>query len=347
MGIERLKLSAGSVGVAIVGTVIHSAVLANGGYGAPTTPMLIGLGAGLVIGAAVIGRCWSQGRVVMAVLVGAALLAGEAYQLLMTAERTIAMRDARQAPIVAQAAAREKASQRLEEAAAGLAAITDTPRLTAALQAKQTADSFAVEKAAERGCAAHCRALLEQQVATATQEVEAARAEITALRTAARHELDSARIVLAALPVLGSASPLADRLGIPDWQFDLIAAVLIGIGANGLGAALVAFAAHGPSPASSRSLAVLAITESTPQRDATQEADRFACETFCPAPEGSISIAAIRTAYLGWCARNGIEPLPVSEIGAALETVFRAAGLQLDGQELRGIGWRPAIYGKP
>ncbi len=341
MGIEPLKLSAGIVGVAIVGTVIHSAVLANGGYGAATTPMLIGLGAGLVIGAAVIGRCWRQGRLAMAILVGAALLAGEAYQLLMTAERTIAMRDARQAPIVAQTTAREKASQRVEQAAAGLAAIADTPRLTAALQAKQAADSVAVEKAAERGCAAHCRALLEQQVATAMQEVEAARAEIGALRKMARHELDSARIVLAALPVPGSASPLADRLGIHDWQLDLIAAVLIGIGANGLGAVLVAFAAH--APASSRSSAVLAVTESKPQRDATQEADRFACETFCPAPEGSISIAAIRTAYLGWCARNGIEPLPVSEIGAALETVFRAAGLQFDGQEMRGIGWRLAI----
>ena len=342
MGIEPLKLASGSVGVAIVGTVIHSAVLANGGYGAATTPMLIGLGAGLVIGAAVIGRCWSQGRAIMAVLVGAAMLAGEAYQLLMTAERTIAMRDARQAPIIALTTAREKAAQRVEQAAAGLAAIADTPRLTAALQAKRAADSAAVEKAAERGCAAHCRALLEQQVVSATQEIEAARAEIGALRNVSRHELDSARVVLAALPVPGSASPLADRLGIPEWQLDLIAAVLISVGANGLGAALVAFAAHGPSPAPAASSPILVLEHSKPQRDATQEADRFACETFCPAPEGSISIAAIRTAYLGWCAQNGIEPLQVSEIGAALETVFRAAGLQLDGQELRGIGWRPA-----
>ncbi len=342
MGIEPLKLASGIVGVAIVGTVIHSAVLANGGYGTVTAPMLIGLGAGLVIGAAVIGRCWSQGRIVMAILVGAALLAGEAYQLLMTAERTIVMRDARQAPIVEQAKAREKASQRVQEAASALSAI-GAPRLTTAMEAKQAADKAAVEKAAERGCAAHCRALLEQQVATAAQEVEAARAEIASLRDAARDELDSARTVLAALPVLGSASPLADRLGIPDWQFDLIAAVLIGIGANGLGAALVAFAAHGPSPVPSTSPAALAMLEIQPQRDATQEADRFACETFCPAPEGSISIAAIRTAYLGWCAHNGLAPLPVSEIGAALDTVFRAAGLQFDGQEMRGIGWRLAI----
>ena len=155
MGIEPLKLASGIVGVAIIGTVVHSAIIANGGYGTVTAPMLIGLGAGLVIGAAVIGRCWNQGRIVMAILVGAALLAGEAYQLLMTAERTVAMRDARQAPIVEQTTAREKASQRVEEATAGLAAIADTPRLTAALQAKQAADSAAVEKAAERGCAAH------------------------------------------------------------------------------------------------------------------------------------------------------------------------------------------------
>ena len=58
----------------------------------------------------------------MAILVGTALLAAEAYQLLMTVERTIAMRDARQAPIIAQATAREKASQRVVEAA-GLAAL--------------------------------------------------------------------------------------------------------------------------------------------------------------------------------------------------------------------------------
>ena len=64
-----------------------------------------------------------------------------------------------------------------------------------------------------------------------------------------------------------------------------------------------------------------------------------------PGPGGQHSIAAIRTAYLGWWERTGIEPLPVSEIGAALEIVFRAVGLQLDGQEMRGIGWRPANAG--
>jgi hypothetical protein len=97
-----------------------------------------------------------------------------------------------------------------------------TPRLTQSLTAKKAADVAVVEKAAERGCASHCRALLEQQVAVTQQEINAARAEVESTRAAVEREAAEGREPFAALPVPGSASPLADWLGVADWKIDLI-----------------------------------------------------------------------------------------------------------------------------
>ena len=187
-------------------------------------------------------------------LLAVALIAGEAYALLLTAERTLAHREELQAPLQEHAEARRKAEQRLMRAQTELeAAATGTPRLKRAIAAKSAADAAVVEKAAEKGCAVHCRALLEQQVATASTEVAAARDEMARLQRAAEQEVTYARSALVAMPKVGSGSPLADRLGVAGWEIDLTAAALASIAANGLAAVLIAFAAHGHGHSQRRS----------------------------------------------------------------------------------------------
>lgn len=232
-----------------------------------------------------------------------------------------------------------RAKALLEAAERALAATRTSERLERALVAKAAADAVVVAKAAERDCAVTCRALLEQQVAMAAAEIAAARAELTELRKVAEAELEAARAALAALPSPASASPLADRLGIEGWQIDLAAAALASLAANGLGAFLVAFAAHGRRQTPEIGIA------SAP-RDVMVEADLFARETFRPEPSGRVAIVAIREAYHTWCLSRGCDPLPDEQIGRALATLFGSVGVYRVGvsadAEVVGLRWATA-----
>lgn len=334
---DRLvRISGGLVGLAIIGCVAHSAIVAAGGYGANGAPLLIALACGSAVGAMAVGVAWREERRLMSVLIAVGLVAGEAYALLLTSERTLEARELRQAPIRASARDRARAEARLEVAERALTATGTSERLERALAAKAAADAAVVAKAAERDCAVNCRALLEQQVTAAAAEVAAARAELSALRKAAEAELGAARAALAALPAPASVSPLADRLGIAGWQIDLAAAALASLAANGLGAFLLAFAAHG------RSAGSLAGIASAP-RNAMAEADAFAREVFRPEPGGRVAIAAIREAYRAWCRSRAIDPLPDTEIGRALATLFGSLGVYRIGTgaeaEICGLRW--------
>jgi hypothetical protein len=348
------RIAAGIVGTGIIGCVVHAAIMASGGYDATGSPLTIGLACGLVAGAVVLGMCWRDRRYTLAILIVLGLVAGEGYALIVTAERTLAYRETKQAPLRLAAETRAKAAQRLADAELALARTADTPRLTRALAAKREADAAVVGKAAERGCASHCRALLEQQVAIAQQEINAARAEVDKARAAAERDAAEAREGFAALPVPGSASPLADRIGVADWKIDLTAAALASISANGLGAFLIAFAAHGRRREPVRVIAAKAVEVETTElietaqpekatRDADAEANKFASAVFRPNPSGRISVADIRTAYHQWCRERGLPPLSDREIGASLNALFWKVGLQRDGSgpqtAILGIGW--------
>jgi hypothetical protein len=351
------RFAAAIVGTGIIGSVVHAAIMASGGYDTTSSPLTVGLACGLVAGAVVLGLSWRDGRRALAVLIGLGLLAGEGYALILTAERTLAHRETKQTPLRAAAETRAKAVRRVAEAEAAVAGMGDTPRLTRAMAAKREADAAVVAKAAERGCASNCRALLEQQVTVAQQEVAAARAELEKARAAAEREASEARRVFAALPVPGSASPLADRLGVADWQVDLAAAVLASLSANGLGAFLIAFAAHGRRREPVRVIAAKAIEVVTPDpietppasamRNAEAEANKFASTVFRPNPRGSVRVGDIRTAYHQWCRERGVAPLPDREIGAALNALFSSVGLDREGSgaqtAILGIVWSDKV----
>ena len=342
-----VRASAGLVGLAIVGCVAHSAIVAGGGYGASGAPLLIALACGLAVGSVAVGVAWRERRWLIAMLIGLGLVAGEAYALLLTSERTLEAREQTQAPIRGLAADRTRAEVRLAAAERTLAGAQTSDRLKRALAAKVAADAAVVAKAAERDCASNCRALLDQQVATAAAEIAAARTELTALRRAAEAELGAARAALAASPAPVSISPLADRLGIAGWQIDLAAAVLASLAANGLGAFLLAFAAHGRRTDPQTGIA-------TAPRDVMAEADAFAREMFRPEPGGRVAIAAIREAYRAWCRSRGCEPLPSAEIGRALAALFGSVGVYRIGTgaeaEICGLRWaasQPDQPGRP
>lgn len=321
---------AGLVGIGIIGCVAHAAVMATGGYDmGSTVPLTIALASGLGVGSIAIGIAWRDHRRLLALLLIVALMAGEGWALLLTAERAMAQRELQQAPLRLATEERTKATTRLTAASASLAQIGETPRLARALTAKTTADRAVVDSAAKRGCASNCRKLLEQQVETAEREVSHARAEISLARHSAEQEVSEARAALAALPASVSHSPLADRLGVAGWQVDITAASLASLAANGLAALLVCFAAHGGrTPAPTR----VAWAASKPERDAAKEADWFARTTFQPQPSGRVPIVDLHSAYRNWCRDHELNPLPDETIGPALSELFSRVGLYREGE---------------
>jgi hypothetical protein len=145
------------VGFVIIGCVVHASIMASGGYESGAAPLMIALGCGLGIGSIAVGMAWGDRRWFVTAGLAIALVAGEAYALLLTAERVTSHREAQQAPLKAEAANRAKAAQHVADAERVLAdASKDTPRLTLALSAKKAADEAAIGKSAEQGCAKNC-----------------------------------------------------------------------------------------------------------------------------------------------------------------------------------------------
>jgi hypothetical protein len=235
-------------GLALVGAAAHVNILACGGYTQPTAIITLALAIGVAVGSVAIGNAAQNKRRSLAVFIAIGLLCGEGYALIATGERTISARDASVAPLKAAVETRKLAEARVVSAELALTGVAATsPRLDAAIAAKAAAETRAMDDASKKSCAANCRALLEAATATAAREVDAARAEITGFRSQAELRLAEARAAVIALPAYRSASPLADRLGIAAWALDLLAAGLLSIGVNGLGAALIALSAHGRS----------------------------------------------------------------------------------------------------
>lgn len=289
-------------GALLIGAAAHVAIMATGGYEGPTAPITAAVAFGLVVGAVCIGRAWRERRFVVAWCLVAALMAAEAYAIILTAERVVAAREAAQAPIREAEAIRLSLVDRLERAEA----------------AKKTVDAAAVEKVAERHCAQNCRALLQDQIASAQAEVEAAREALAALKPPA------------------SATPLADRIGIAGWAFDLITAALASIAANGLGAALVAFGAHGarreaeaPAAEEKPQAVVVEPPKALPAPSPLDQVARFGREMMTPA-DASISIPKLYASFVDWSSEHGLRALSPTEAGGAMNVVFATAGLSIE-----------------
>jgi hypothetical protein len=183
------------------------AVIDAGQLTGSSAGLAVALAAGVAVGASIIPRMRSRGLAVGLVL---ALAASECSNLIAVAERVVVARDA---------AASKLASDNGLSAAAVV-------RIAKAERALAEYRAAAVAAIATPGCARECRGLLEGQGAALVSE------------------LATARTAALAVPVMRSATPLADRLGVAAWVLDLLAAGLLSVGANGLAAMLIAWASQ-------------------------------------------------------------------------------------------------------
>ena len=300
-------LKAGSiiVGLGILAASAHVNIAFTGGYGTPHAILTIAVSSGLGIGALALGTAWREGRRALALLLCGTLIAGEAFALLSTAERLVKHREDAQSPLRSVEEKRTKAHERVVSAEADLATASSSPRLVRAEEAKAASDTAVITKAAERGCATHCRALLEQQVAAAEREMASARAEGEAMQGKATAALVAARANLSTLEPATTATPLADRLGVHGWLLDLIAAALGSVAANGLAACLIAFGGHTGAPK--------IITIEKPTLRASGRVDAFAADVLFHREGGRLTLGTVYLAYRHWCDRTGHEPLAPGE----------------------------------
>jgi len=183
----------------------------------PASVLVVSLAAGVFVGSIVAPRA----PLGMAMLIVFALLAGESFNLLSTAERIVTAREGAAAKVTGTNAAYQDAKDRLD----------------AAIKAQLEYRTRAASSAALPGCLNRCAALLGEEAKTIEAEVVAA------------------RVAFENAPAKKSATPLADRLGLAPWVLDLVAAAMLSLGANGLAACLIAFGARPGSAERPRTLA--------------------------------------------------------------------------------------------
>jgi hypothetical protein len=160
---------------AVIAAATHANVMHAGGYGSRDAPLIITLAILLALGMAFVGVCFNEGRRWQAIMLVALILAGEAYWMLINADREVASLVAVSAPVAEMRAARATALSRLEKAET----------------AKRASDAAAISEAAKKDCASNCAKLL----LSAQQEAD--------------RELDAARDGLARSPEPRSAMPLS------------------------------------------------------------------------------------------------------------------------------------------
>lgn len=348
------------VGCLIVAATAHVSIMASGGYSAPTAPLQIAVALGLCTGSVCIGAALGEGRWLLAFMFVLTLLSGETYAILTSSEATLSARDAAVAPLQDLAKKWKAAAGELAAAEAAGPAPVDRSRLDAAESAQAAAEAAVREKAADKGCRENCRLLLQSAVDAAQREVAAARTEFGAKTKVEFQRLQdrraAAKAAVTILPPERTATPLADRLRVPEWALDLLIAALRSIAANGLGTALIAFGAHVRSAAVDRQMSdadtsqcssnvahpltaaktEVASTHALPAPSAQYHAVRFSREMLSPSQHDT-PVSALRPAYVGWCTSKGYAPFPTLEIGRELAKLFARVGIEVvdaDGTKL-------------
>lgn len=281
-------------GLGVVAAATHANVIHVGGYTSQDAPLIIAIAGLLSIGMAFVGWLWGDARRVQAVVLSVCILSGEAYWVLLNAEREIANRDARAAPIAQARTVHAAAFKRLDDA----------------MVAKKTADAAAISEAAKMGCRTNCAKLL-------LDAKEKAAAELTAAREA-----------LAGLPEPRSATPLPDQLGIAAWAWDLLLAGLRSLavvaGSLGIGMALHPRRRDRASP-SAHSGDIQIIGRPINKRE---HVSHFLRATLRPNPSGGASLKDLHSRYVTWCDQTPVHALPPAELGKELRAVFEALGLE-------------------
>jgi hypothetical protein len=345
-----------ATGAIILAAVTHVNIETGSGYGTPHAWLMLAIAAGVGVSAFVTGHAWDSDRRWLAAGLVVAVAVGEFFNLTATAERLVAGREASQAPLRADQEALDAAAKRVADARAAYdkAKTATSRRLEKAESAKTAADKAVIDKSAERGCASNCKQLLQKAVDDAAVEVDAARGELTQAARKAEGELQAAQAALSAIKPPPSATPLADRLGLPPWLLDLFHSALGSVAANGLAFLLIAFGAHRARPVVEiiEPVREAAPTPQEPHRKtqrkvakrlpspAKDHAARFGMARLRPA-DGATPLSRIRLAYRDWATAEEGGPLPDAEIAPALAEMFAKVGIEVD----KGADGKPVVIG--
>jgi hypothetical protein len=303
------RVLGGLAGAGVVGAATHLNVTHAGGYGSGDAPLIITAAVLLALGMGLTTATWRDGSRLGALALGVCVLAGEGYWLATNAERELAAREALAVPVAEAAVKRAAAEKRLEEAQA----------------ARRQADNAAISEAAKAGCRVNCAALLQDA------------------KRSAESELAAARAALASLPAVRSVTPLANRLGIPTWAWDLIVAglrsfLVIG-GSIAIGLALHPKRARAQAVSPRRPAANSAPGEPVqeleplliaPPLNPREHVSRFLRAVIKPDPAGAASLRELHGRYLEWCRSGAVDPLPAAELGRHLRAIVDAIGLECE-----------------
>lgn len=329
-------------GGAIVLAAAHVTILKTGGYLTAHAPLVITLAAGVIAAARAIGEgSLTRG---LAIGIGIALAAGEGYNLMATFDRMIEAREETQAPTRALHKKREEAvsalakleagkpsTERLTMAQAELAAARsgDEPAsVKAARTAVENATGEVRKEAANVACKTLCNIAKDDQrraeqalrdairdaeqasgnrIAKAEAAVQAALTEAVAKHTA---DVDAAKQRVADTPEPKSATPAADRLNLEPATWDLMLAIVLSVGANGLAALLLAAGAS-PLPAGSTSQAAGSAQAESPATNRNPEpAMQDSLQTSFPSSTSGVTAAEFLKARQGSGSTSQVEPVP-------------------------------------
>lgn len=308
-----------STGLALLAAATW-AVIVDANLSGPHAALVGAMAFGTAAGALVMARSnWRIGLVVLL-----AVLTGEAYGMLATAERII----------------RHRETQAAAEARASPATARARDDLAAARAAIVRHDDAARQRIAEKSCAVECRRLLDQT-----------RAALVADR-------DVATAALSVTP--GRSTPLADRLGLAPWIVDLLAAGLLALGANGLAFVLIAWGAHAPkrSHHAGRADDPVSVPDSTQRADAGhrsggvdpdqpgaaepgrvialrrrangRDARRFALERLRPDSQGAVPLKAVAEAYWQWCDGQSLDRPDMASTVTQIMGLFGAISVETE-----------------
>ncbi len=284
----------------------------------------------------------------LAVTIACGLVAGELVALQSTAERVVSARDQRQAPHAAAIIRHKVASAALHQAQVDQPTAAPTARLADATARLAAAEAAIRDQASTRSCAANCAALLKDAASAGRDEVAAARRELDdhQRREAARLNatVTAARAALDAAPLPdGSATPLADAIGVAPWIVDVVVAVLTSIAINVLGGAFIAAAAHGPAtltPAPQIAEEV-EIARPQPERPASPPTLRLVGPDLEVGPidllldlieeapgKARMEIGTVYATYVEACEAQGLHPMTPAAASKPLQALCKSRGIE-------------------
>ncbi len=306
------------VGLSAIAAVTHGTILATGGYGFDTNaPLYIALAMVQGVLAMTIGDCFAKRRRALASLAILVLVACEVCTFIATANLQLGSIETHAAPI-RDAEAKHKA------ALARLAAAEHSTAVEEAEAALARTRSEAMTTSEGKSCNTVCKTTLEASIRSATAAVDDARAAVQLEKAQARAALKDA-------PLPGSATPLADRLGVQASTLDLLFVGFRGFAVAAGAAIALAYGVHGrrasePTPAPARierteprTIAGVTLVEDTRPRANDTDVARFMLACLPRARGSEAEMSTVYARFCRWCEGQHLRPHDKPEFALAIK----------------------------